>query len=354
MIRTSNHKQQSAFSHWLRTGRLPVASADGGIELKFNPWHDPDDGRFTFAGSGRHYGAAGGQAAARANPRQPRISAKPRVEAAGAGQPARPTPKPAARGAAGARSKPMGPQQGKGGHPAIEFVGGVGDGLYDVAEGVVTDTYAALTTNPATTARNTVLGIAGAIDAAIAAEETPARVQASRAAKRIANATPRDFGRAAGSVAGNVVVSVAPGAAVAKVSAARRLRMARPSPGPFPPPQIGWVKENLGPDSPAKRYNDSAPNARPGMAPTLMRTMANGSKRPVKFDGPRGEYMEDWKLKVVTRPRARAQVVRQTQALEENGTIGTWVVPNEKERAKALKLFKEMNVRNIKVRVEKP
>lgn len=65
MIRTSNHKQQSAFSHWLRTGRLPVASANGGIELKFNPWHDPDDGRFTFAGSGRHYGAGGGQAAAR-------------------------------------------------------------------------------------------------------------------------------------------------------------------------------------------------------------------------------------------------------------------------------------------------
>lgn len=65
MIRTSNHKQQSAFSHWLRTGRLPAVSNTGGIELKFNPWHDPDDGRFTFAGSGRHHGAGGGQAAGR-------------------------------------------------------------------------------------------------------------------------------------------------------------------------------------------------------------------------------------------------------------------------------------------------
>lgn len=272
----------------------------------------------------------------------------------GAGQTARPTPKPAARGAAGARFKPVGAQQGKRGNPAVEFVGGVGEGLYDVAEGVVTGTYAALTTNPATTARNAVLGVAKTIDAAIAAEETPVRLQASRAASAIANASPRDIGRAAGSVAGNVAVSVAPGAALAKVSAARRLRMARPSPGPFPPPQIGWVRENLGRDSPAKRYNDSAPNARPGMAPTLMRTMADGSKRPVKFDGVQGEYVEDWKLKVVTAPRARAQVLRQSQALKENGVIGTWVVPNEVQRVKALKLFKSMNVTNIKVRIVKP
>lgn len=272
----------------------------------------------------------------------------------GAGQTARPTPKPAARGVAGARFKPIGAQQGRRGNPTVEFVGGVGEGLYGVAEGVVTGTYAALTTNPATTARNAVLGVAKTIDAAIAAEETPVRLQASRAASAIANASPRDIGRAAGSVAGNVAVSVAPGAALAKVSAARRLRMARPSPGPFPPPQIGWVRENLGRDSPAKRYNDSAPNARPGMAPTLMRTMADGSKRPVKFDGVQGEYVEDWKLKVVTAPRARAQVLRQSQALKENGVIGTWVVPNEVQRVKALKLFKSMNVTNIKVRIVKP
>lgn len=217
----------------------------------------------------------------------------------------------------------------------------------------MTGAYNALTTNPATTARNAVLGIAGTIDAAIAAEETPARVQMSRAANAIANAPARDIGKAVGAIAGNTALTVVPGSAIAKVSAMRALRKARPRKA-YPPPQIGWVKENLGPDSPAKRYNDSAPNARPGMAPTLMRTMDDGSKRPVKFDGPRGEYMEDWKLKVVTAPRARAQVVRQSQALEENGTIGTWVVPDEKQRAKALKLFKEMNVKNIKVRVEKP
>lgn len=354
MIRTSNHKQQSAFSHWLRTGRLPAVSNTGGIELKFNPWHDPDDGRFTFAGSGRHHGAGGGQAAGRANPRQPRISAKPRLDVAGAGQTARPTPKPAGGVAAGTRFKPIGAQQGRRGNPAVEFVGGVGEGLYDVAEGVVTDTYTALTTNPAVTARNTVLGIAGAIDAAIAAEETPARIQVSRAAKRIVNATPRDIGRTAGSVAGNVAVSAVPGAAVAKVAAARRLRMARPSPGPFPPPQIGWVKERITSDKEWKLYNDSAVGARPGLAPTLMRTLPNGKKRPVKFDGFQGEYMIDRKWSVVDRPHARAQLLRQSEVLAQHRQIGVWEVPTPAQKALAHKLFKKMNVTNIVVKVVKP
>lgn len=45
----------SAFEFYLRTGRRkPVESLE--IQTKFNPWHDPDDGRFTFAGQGRHFG----------------------------------------------------------------------------------------------------------------------------------------------------------------------------------------------------------------------------------------------------------------------------------------------------------
>ena len=44
--------QRQAFSHWLRTGRLPRPSAAEGRELKFNPYHDPDNGRFTFAPGG--------------------------------------------------------------------------------------------------------------------------------------------------------------------------------------------------------------------------------------------------------------------------------------------------------------
>jgi LysM repeat protein len=41
-----------SFDIYLRTG-MRVAAAD--IEIKFNPWHDPDDGRFTFAGRGRYF-----------------------------------------------------------------------------------------------------------------------------------------------------------------------------------------------------------------------------------------------------------------------------------------------------------
>ncbi len=59
MIETSNGKRSSAFSWWLRTGKLPPALSPDGLELKFNPWHDPEDGRFTFAGAGRHYVRAG-------------------------------------------------------------------------------------------------------------------------------------------------------------------------------------------------------------------------------------------------------------------------------------------------------
>ena len=49
--------RRRAFSVWLRTGRLSLRWARGGAaEVKFNPWHDPDDGRFTFAGTGRYFG----------------------------------------------------------------------------------------------------------------------------------------------------------------------------------------------------------------------------------------------------------------------------------------------------------
>lgn len=60
MIDISENERRRAFSIWLRTGRLPSAREPDGIELKFNPWHDPETGRFTFVGAGRHYGDWGG------------------------------------------------------------------------------------------------------------------------------------------------------------------------------------------------------------------------------------------------------------------------------------------------------
>ncbi len=47
-------RRMSAFEIWLRWGRI-VTKPDP-IETKFNPWHDPDDGRFTFAGQGNRFG----------------------------------------------------------------------------------------------------------------------------------------------------------------------------------------------------------------------------------------------------------------------------------------------------------
>jgi LysM repeat protein len=44
----------TAFSIYLRTGRRVDVSQ---VEVKYNPWHDEDDGRFTFAGQGQYVAA---------------------------------------------------------------------------------------------------------------------------------------------------------------------------------------------------------------------------------------------------------------------------------------------------------
>lgn len=365
MIQISHSKQRSAFPWWLRTGKLPPALSSDELELKFNPWHDPADGRFTFAGSGRHHGKSESNSADRASgrarniadrdkSRTQRLEITPKTEAPRARQLAGDGKTPEDRAPVKVQPKPI-PKSRLGDRPnqAAEFVGGVGEGLYGVAEGTVSGVYATLTTNPVTTVRSVGRRIAGIIDTAIAAEDTPARIQISRAANAVTEASARDIGRTVGSVAGNTALAVAPGATLTKVSALRRARSARPR-TTYDPPQIGWVKENLGRDSPAKRYNDAATGARPGQAPTLMRTMPDGSKRPVKFDGVWGDYVIDRKFGVSGKPRALAQILRQSEVLAQHRLIGTWEVPTIAQRDKAIKLLRKMNITNIKVRVVKP
>lgn len=53
-------QRQRSFGVWLRTGRRPTPGDQP--EVKFNPWHDPKDGRFTFSGSGRYYDLGGATA----------------------------------------------------------------------------------------------------------------------------------------------------------------------------------------------------------------------------------------------------------------------------------------------------
>jgi hypothetical protein len=48
----SVQERRRAFTHWLRTGHLPLSRAPDGLELKFNPYHDPHNGQFTFAPGG--------------------------------------------------------------------------------------------------------------------------------------------------------------------------------------------------------------------------------------------------------------------------------------------------------------
>ncbi|WP_088184156.1 LysM peptidoglycan-binding domain-containing protein [Sphingobium sp. Z007] len=63
----------TAFSLYLRTGRRIAPTA---VEVKFNPWHDEEDGRFTFAGQGRYVPAGGGS-----SPDQARMARPPKAPA---------------------------------------------------------------------------------------------------------------------------------------------------------------------------------------------------------------------------------------------------------------------------------
>ena len=67
-------RPQSMFETWMRTGRWSEPQPDS-VERKFNPWHDPDDGRFTFAGQGKYFGrgasAGAGAASTARTPRKP-------------------------------------------------------------------------------------------------------------------------------------------------------------------------------------------------------------------------------------------------------------------------------------------
>ncbi len=336
--------RRQAFGQWLRTGHWPLPPESDAIEHKFNPWHDPADGRFTFAGSGTRSGTGGSGSGRSGGPRTPRAIP------GSASRAARPDP---AADRTTARTTEAPTRAGDPPNRAAEFAGGVGEGLSGVAAGAIRGTYATLTTNPVTTVRATGRRIAGTIDTVLTSEATPARIQLARAADAVANASARDVGRATGSLVGNAALVVAPAAATTKVAAVRGLREANLRPT-YPPPQIGWAKERLPPKKPSTVYNDSAAGARPGQAPTLMRTMPDGSKRPVKFDGIQGDYVIDRKMSVYTTLRARDQVMRQSQALTENRLIATWEVPTVKQKRIAEKLLKRMNARNIRVRIVEP
>ncbi|MCM2263201.1 hemagglutinin [Ralstonia solanacearum] len=123
--------------------------------------------------------------------------------------------------------------------------------------------------------------------------------------------------------------------------------------------KVKWVDENAGMSQQARDYNDSATGARSnpatqsGQAPALERKMEDGSTRLVKFDGVDGDVMVDRKLSVVTTEKAKDQALRQSEVLSQNGLTGRWEVPTSQQAARAQKMFDELGIKNITVKVVK-
>ncbi|WP_016851508.1 hemagglutinin repeat-containing protein, partial [Xanthomonas citri] len=124
--------------------------------------------------------------------------------------------------------------------------------------------------------------------------------------------------------------------------------------------KIVWVDEKASMSSKARDYNDSAPGARSNVetqasqAPSITRTMPDGTERPVKFDGVDADVLVDRKISVVTTPKAKDQALRQSQALSEQGLTGRWEVPTQAQANRAKKMFEELGIKNITVEVVKP
>lgn len=72
----SDSRQSSSntdFAFWMRTGLRRQSLPAAEVEAKFNPWHDPQNGQFTYRQSGRYFGGGGATVTWLAKPKlQPR------------------------------------------------------------------------------------------------------------------------------------------------------------------------------------------------------------------------------------------------------------------------------------------
>ncbi len=83
-------------------------------------------------------------------------------------------------------------------------------------------------------------------------------------------------------------------------------------------------------------------------------TAADGSTKTVRFDGLEGNVLIDRKVSVTTFPKSQAQALRQSQALQQNGLTGRWEVPTAAEAVRAQRMFQQLGINNIEVKVVKP
>ena len=121
--------------------------------------------------------------------------------------------------------------------------------------------------------------------------------------------------------------------------------------------QVEWVDENASMSNQARDYQATAAGARSNpatrspQAPQLEYTDGRGERRAVRFDGVEGNVVIDRKLSVVTTAKARNQALRQSEALRQNGLMGRWEVSSQAEANRATKMFKELGIKNITVKV---
>lgn len=121
--------------------------------------------------------------------------------------------------------------------------------------------------------------------------------------------------------------------------------------------RVKWVDENASMNLSARLYNDGAHGARSniitgnGQAPAITLIRKDGSNAIVRFDGVKDRLLIDRKILVVTTEKAKNRALRQSESLSQNRLRGCCEVPNQTQLNRALKMFKELKIKNIDVKV---
>lgn len=231
--------EPTAFSIWIRTGRWPRPGTPRHIELKFNPWHDPRNGRFTFAGAGNFYGPGSAVRSAGhidqdvppygRDPASGTVSSMEDVHAWAAkerekfaGKPNQQAHRRRIDEAVREYEKDLSPKPPSPLKRAINFYKGEIRAILDTDKAIIAG-FHKLGTDPLGAARGAATGIVGAFNAALEAESTPAYVHLSRAWRTVANASEEELGYGVGIGASNLALTLMPAAIAARVSAVSHL-----------------------------------------------------------------------------------------------------------------------------------
>lgn len=122
---------------------------------------------------------------------------------------------------------------------------------------------------------------------------------------------------------------------------------------------VKWVDENASMSVEAFDYQSSANGARSNAATKMsqapaLRYWRNGQVRQVRFDGVQDNVFIDRKTAVTMSPKTATTILRQSQALEQNGYRGRWEVPTAREAMRAQRMFSRVGVTNLTVWVVEP